>query len=102
MMNATPTFCAELAPSGEAIAIHLLRALTTAQREDRRLDLDELVSEVGARRAEVRRTLSALHRGGYVDVLRMRLTLKGFAIGQALSATDLIPLRARAAATRAA
>jgi len=100
-MNPAPTSCAERAPASEAIAIHLLHALTTAQREGRRLGLDELTEELGVRRAEVRRTLSLLHRAGFVDVLHMRPTLRGFAIGQALAGRRLLPLR-RARAAKAA
>jgi len=92
-MHAALTFCAELAPASEAIAIHLLHALTSAQREGRRIDLDELTAELGARRGDVRRTLSALHRAGFVDVLHMRPTLQGFAIGVALEGQPLVPLR---------
>ena len=100
-MKAVPTSCAELAPASEAIAIHLLRALTTAQREGRRIGLDDLTADLGVRRAEVRTTLSALHRAGFVDVLHMRPTLRGFAIGQALAGRRLVPLRGARAAKAA-
>jgi DNA-binding IclR family transcriptional regulator len=63
------------------VAEDLLRVLARAHLEGRRSDLDALTEEIGAPRAEVRGILSSLHREGYVDVLRMRLTLEGFAIG---------------------
>ena len=65
----------------EALAEHLLRTLACDHLEGRRSDLDTLTAELQVRRADVRSVLSALHREGYVDVLRMKLTLAGFAIG---------------------
>ena len=75
------------------LAAHSLRALAFAQRDGRRLDLDELVTALGVRRVDVRATLSSLHREGLLDVTRMRLTLRGFATGIALAAEQLRPLR---------
>jgi hypothetical protein len=68
----------------EALGEHLLRTLACDHVEGRRSDLDTLTAELRVRRADVRSTLSALHRAGFVDVLRMKLTLEGFAIGCAL------------------
>ncbi|MEJ7727774.1 MAG: hypothetical protein WKG00_01010 [Polyangiaceae bacterium] len=82
-----PAFCAD------TLAIHLIAAIATAHADGQRLDLDELVKHVGARRADVRRTLSALHREGYLDVLRMRPTLQGFALGRAFAGQALPALR---------
>jgi DNA-binding GntR family transcriptional regulator len=87
----------------DTLAMHLIAALVSAHAAGQRLDLDGLAQHVGARRADVRRTLSALHREGYLDVLRMRPTLQGFALGRALAGRALPPLRrASAAVTRAA
>jgi len=67
-----------------ALAEHVLRTLACDHLEGRRSDLDTLTNTVRVRRADVRGVLSALHREGYVDVLRMKLTLEGFALGCAL------------------
>ena len=61
-MKPAPTSCPDLAPRAEALAIHLLQALTTLHGEGRLVDLDELARTVGARRADVRTTLSRMHR----------------------------------------
>ena len=84
----------EYAPEPGLLAIHLLQSRTSAHREGRRSTLDGMVSELGIRRGDVRSALSALHREGLIDVLRMRLTLVGFAIGQALLSERLLSLRA--------
>ncbi|HEY4117476.1 MAG TPA: hypothetical protein VGM56_06450 [Byssovorax sp.] len=84
------------APNQEHAAALVLRALSTAQAEGRRADLDELSTELGVRRAELRALLSTLHRQGLVDVMRMRPTLEGFAIGRALEGLPVAPLRRRA------
>lgn len=81
-----------------ALAAHLLRTLAAAQRDGRRVDLDGLTRDIGVRRADVRATLSSLHAEGLVDVLRMRLTLDGFTLGQSLEGRRLAPLRAAARA----
>lgn len=75
------------------LSAHLLKTLALAQFEGRASTLESLVADLGVRRGDVRSALSALHREGYVDVLRMRLTLKGFAIGSALANDQLAPLR---------
>ncbi|HNS97695.1 MAG TPA: hypothetical protein PLJ27_18060 [Polyangiaceae bacterium] len=79
----------------QKLAPYILRTLARHQQEGRGANLDTLVQELGVRRADVRQTVSALHREGYVDALRMRLTLLGFAIGTALSPMNLPPLRTR-------
>ncbi len=76
------------------LAQHILRAMSVAQRDDRRVDLDGLSVELGARRADVRGALSALHQQGLVDVVKMRLTLAGFALGTSFASRPLAPLRA--------
>ena len=75
------------------LAAHVLRSLTQAQREGRRLSLPELSESLGVRRADVRSVLSALHHEGLVDVTRMRLTLQGFGLGSALATQRLAALR---------
>ncbi|AUX43316.1 hypothetical protein SOCE26_047610 [Sorangium cellulosum] len=76
------------------LAATLLQALALAHAEQRAETLDTLVERLRVRRKDVRDTLTVLHRQGMVDVLRMRLTLSGFAIGSALIGQTLPALRA--------
>jgi hypothetical protein len=69
------------------LAATLLQALAMAQRDGRSETLDTLVEKVRVRRRDIRSTLTVLHRQGMLDVLHMRLTLSGFAIGSALIST---------------
>ena len=75
------------------LSTHVLATLATAQFQDEIVTLETLVERIQARRADVRRTVSSLHRAGWVDALRMRLTLAGFAAGHALAAAPMRPLR---------
>jgi hypothetical protein len=87
----------------ELLAVHLLQALAHARTTERRITLDDLAVDVGARRGDIRRVLSVLHRQGLVDVVRMRPTLSGFAIGRALQGKRLKAFRSeRVAVTKAA
>lgn len=72
---------------------HILQVLALAQRDGRSSSLDALVDALQVRRGDVRRAVSALHREGLVDALRMRLSLRGFAIGAALVGRELPALR---------
>lgn len=76
-----------------ALTLHLVRALARAQYEGRRFDLETLTDELGVRRTDVRSSISALDREGYVDALRMRLTLRGFALGRSLESASLPAIR---------
>lgn len=86
----------------QTLSAHVLRALAQAQIEGHVSNLETLVEELRVRRTDVRAVLSSLHREGYLDVLRMRLTLAGFALGRAYLGEQLPELRpakiARAAA----
>jgi hypothetical protein len=87
----------------QALSTHVLHALALAQMEGRRLDLETLVRELRVRRGDVRKVVSALHREGYVDALRMRPTLMGFALGRSYVGQPLPELRRpRVAAVAAA
>ncbi|MFW5739413.1 MAG: hypothetical protein ACOC1F_03505 [Myxococcota bacterium] len=79
--------------SPRKLAPYVLRTLARYQRHGRLANLQTLVDEIGVRRGDLRRTVSALHREGYVDALRMRLTLSGFVLGQAMEKAELPPLR---------
>ena len=75
------------------LSAHVLQALAHAQSEGKTSSLDTLVETLRVRRGDVRRTLTLLHHQGYVDVIRMRLTLPGFALGRAYMGTKLPALR---------
>ena len=75
------------------LSTYILQALARAQMEGRLSNLETLRDELEVRRADIRKPVSQLHREGMLDVLRMRLTLEGFAIGRALEDETLPPLR---------
>ena len=79
--------------SKKALLTHVLRALAAAQIDGRRANLDEITTDLGVRRADVRSTLTSLHREGAYDVTTGRLTMTGFAIGSSLIGRDLSPIR---------
>lgn len=76
------------------LSMYVLRALAEAQTEGRRTNLETLVDQLQVRRNDVRGVVTTLHQQGLVDVLHMRLTLEGFAIGRALLKQELPVLRA--------
>lgn len=84
------------------LAPHVLRSLAVAQKKGRPLTLLELSRELGVRKNDVRAAVSELHQRGYVDALRLRLSLSGFALGVALASRPLPPLRRPAAPESAA
>lgn len=86
--------------SPKTIAAHVLRTLAAAQGNGEKLTLDALTTRLSIRRTDVRSTLTALHREGHIDVLRMRLTLSGYALGTAL--LEVAPAALRRVAQRAA
>jgi len=75
------------------LAPYVLQTLARHQLDGRLVTLQDLVAEIGVRRGDLRRTVSALHREGYVDALRMRLTLAGFALASPLLHIDLPSVR---------
>ncbi len=75
------------------LSAHVLQALAVAQSEGRTSSLDTLTAELRVRRGDIRRTVTLLHRQGFVDALRMRLTRTGFALGRAYMGQTLPPLR---------
>lgn len=88
--------------STTSLSLHVLAHVSRAAREGERVTLDGLAESLGVRRADVRSALGDLHREGFVDVLRMRPTLEGFALGAALDASRLAPLRAKRLGQRVA
>lgn len=83
----------ELVIDSGHLALHVVKAMTIAHKSGAQCTLDTLVQELQVRRADLRRVLSALHEEAIVDVLHMRLTLNGFAIGHALEGKALPPFR---------
>jgi transcription initiation factor IIE alpha subunit len=68
-----------------SIAAHVIVVLAHAQGLGRTVRLDELASEVGVRKADVRRVVTRLHAEGHVDALRLRVTLTGLAVAASLA-----------------
>ena len=75
------------------LSAYVLQALAQAQTEGRSSSLETLTAELRVRRGDIRRTVTLLHRQGFVDALRMRLTLLGFALGRSYVGQVLPPLR---------
>lgn len=55
--------------------------------------LQTLVDDLHVRRADVRATMTALHREGLVNVINTTLTLEGFALAMRFKQVQLPPLR---------
>ena len=88
--------------SSHRLAPYVLKEIARCQLQNKTCTLDELLEQLDVRRDDLRRTVSALHREGYVDALRMRLTLQGFALGVGLSEVQLPELRKSCARATAA
>ncbi len=78
------------------VSLYVLRALAQHHIRGNLSNLESLTSEIGVRKGDVRAAVTALHKQGFVDVLRMRLTLQGFAIGRSLIGKKLPELRPHA------
>jgi len=88
-----------------SLSADVLRALYASR--DQRISLDDLADALGAsavpardgvrpravRREDVREIVRKLDEEGFVDALRMKLTLQGFALAASLSERRLVPLR---------
>lgn len=75
------------------LAPHVLKALFELQNDGTLANLQILTDRLRVRRGDIRRVITALHREGYVDAVRMRLTLRGLAVGAAFAQSPLRPLR---------
>ncbi len=73
----------------KSIAAHVVVILAHAQELGRIVRLDELASEIGVRKADVRHVVTRLHAEGHVDALRLRLTMTGFALAASLADSKL-------------
>ena len=82
--------------SYQALSAHILRhaaADHVAGSKCGPTKVESLATDLGVRRVDVRRALSALHKQGLMDVVQMRLTLAGFALGKALEGKQLKAIR---------
>ena len=77
------------------VAAHVLRHLAKAQSRGRLVRIDELATDIGVRREDVRLVVTSLHAEGHVDAKRMRLTMSGFAIAAAMRECKLREPRTR-------
>ena len=75
--------------SPSVLAPHILRFLASAQRRGRPVTLQDLVDALQVRRVDLRQALSAMDQQGLLDVLTLRLTLQGFALGAAFGSRKL-------------
>ena len=73
----------------KSIAAHVVVTLSEAQADGRALRLDELASEIGVRKADVRTVVSQLHAEGHVDAMRLRLTMTGLALATSIGSHKL-------------
>lgn len=69
----------------KSIAAHVVVSLAHAQELGRVVRLDELASDIGVRKADVRDAVTRLHAEGHVDALRLRVTMTGFALATSLA-----------------
>lgn len=82
----------------QTIASHVIRELARHQLRGRAVRLDSLAAEIGVRREDVRRVVSALHHEGHVDAKRMRLTMTGLVLAASMRSCKLPRVREVAAA----
>lgn len=76
----------------KALAAHVLVVLAHA-RGRRVTTTQDLADAIGVRREDVRDTLTRLHREGFVDATKNRLTLNGLALAATLDGCKLPSLR---------
>ena len=82
----------------KAIAANVLRHLASAQSKGRLVRLDELATDIGVRKTDVRSVVSSLHAEGHVDAERMKLTFSGFALAASMRECKLrAPRQAKSA-----
>lgn len=80
----------------QTIASHVLRELAREQLRGRAVRLDSLATEIGVRRDDVRRVVTALHHEGHIDAKRMRLTMTGLVLAASMRNCKLPRVRAAA------
>lgn len=72
-----------------ALAAHVICHLAHEQSRGRAVTLDELATEIGVRRVDVRHVVTSLHHEGHVDAKRMKLTMSGLAVAASLEGCKL-------------
>ena len=77
----------------KTLAPYVLKVLAGYQINGRLATLQTLVDELRVRRSDLRKTVTALDAEGYLDAMRMTLTMAGFAVGAGLVERELPPLR---------
>jgi hypothetical protein len=77
-----------------ALAAHVIRHLAHEQSRGRAVHLDELATELGVRRVDVRHVVTSLHQEGHLDAKRMKLTMTGLAVAASLDGCKLKEPRA--------
>ncbi len=85
----------------KTLAAHVLVVLARAQRAGRVLTLSDVAADLEVRKGDIRAVVATLHQEGYVDALRMQVTLPGLALASSLSRARLRPLRADTTTTAA-
>jgi len=73
----------------KSVAAHIIVALAEAHAKGRVARLDDIATDIGVRRADVRAVVTRLHAEGHVDALRLRLTMSGLALAAALDGCKL-------------
>lgn len=73
----------------KAVAAHVIVSLAGSQQRGRAVHLDDLATDIGVRRADVREVVTRLHAEGHVDARRMRLTMTGLALAANLASCKL-------------
>jgi len=77
----------------QTIASHVIRELARHQLRGRAARLDDLASEIGVRREDIRKVVTSLHREGHVDAKTMRLTMTGLVLAVSMRKCKLPPVR---------
>jgi hypothetical protein len=92
-MRSSNTSPDNLVIDAEVLAIHVMRTLSRAQQNGEQLSLEDLAARLEVRKIDVRRVVSALDKRGFVDAMRMRVTMMGFVLGCSVGSSELKPAR---------
>ncbi len=95
-MRSSNTSTENVTIDADVLAIHVMRVLSRAQQQGEQLSLEAVAARLEVRKADVRRVVSALDKGGFVDAMRMRVTMMGFVLGCSVGTAELKPARKQA------